>query len=77
MSVDISEKDIEASKCMTMEEAAEKLDMMPGRGSQLAKAGRLVALTINGRRMVTITSVEARKANPPAPHRPKKNAAVA
>lgn len=72
VSVEVTGDDIERSKCMTMGEAAEELGVTPGRVSQLAKAGALDAVTMGGRRLVTIASVEARKADPPAAHRPRK-----
>lgn len=77
VSVNVTGDDIRASKCMTMDEAARELGVTQGRVSQLAKSGALVAVTIGGRRMVTIASVEARKANPPAAHRPRKAVATA
>lgn len=77
VSVDVSGDDIRASRCMTMNEAAEELGVTPGRVSQLAKVGKLTAVTIGGRHMVTIASVEERKANPPATHRPRKELASA
>lgn len=42
-----------------------------GRASQLAKSGLLDSVEVGGRRMVTIANVNERKANPPAPHRPR------
>ncbi|BAK45575.1 glycerol-3-phosphate dehydrogenase [Eggerthella sp. YY7918] len=43
--------------------------MSPGRISQMLTSGQLEAYQNGGKRMVTIASVNERKANPPAPHR--------
>lgn len=75
VSVDVTGSDVDRSKCLTMEQAAEELGVSPSRVSQLATSGKLTAVRIDGRRMVTIASVNARKANPPAPHRPRKGCA--
>lgn len=44
-----------------------------GRVSTLVKEGKLDTVLVDGRSRVTIASVNARLANPPAPHRPKAN----
>lgn len=69
--VDVDASFISASKCMTTKQAAEELGVTAGRVSQLIRSGGLEAVEVDGRRMVTIASVNERKANPPAPHRPK------
>lgn len=56
---------------MTISQAAQTLGITRGRASQLAKSGLLDSVEVDGRRMVTIASVNERKANPPAPHRPR------
>ncbi len=72
VSVDVSGEDIERSKCLTIEQAAEELGVTAGRVSQLASSGKLQTVTFGKKRMVTIASVNARKANPPAANRPRK-----
>ena len=64
---------VDASRCMGTKQAAEELGVTPGRVSQLVRSGLLEAVEVDGRRMVTIASVNARKDNPPAPHRPKRS----
>ena len=71
VSVEITGKDIEKSKCFTIEQAAVELGVTASRVSQLASAGKLQVVRFGNKRMVTIASVNARKANPPASHRPK------
>ena len=75
--VDVDDEYIARTNCMTFGQAAEELGVSPSRVSQLAKAGRLETRTIGGRTYVTIASVNDRKANPPAAHRPTKVAAIA
>lgn len=74
INVEVTGDVIDRSKCYTIEEAAEELGVTAGRVSQLASAGKLQTVTFGKRRMVTIASVNERKKNPPAPHRPKKHA---
>lgn len=69
--VEVDDNYIQRSKCMTASEAAETLDISRGRVTQLTKAGLLDSVIIDGKRMVTIASVNERKANPPASHRPR------
>lgn len=52
---------------------SEALGVSIGRVSQLAKGGLLDAVHIDGKRMVTIASVNARIENPPSHHRPKRS----
>lgn len=70
--VEVDAQTIERSKCMNYGQAAEELGISKARVSQLVKAGRLEARTFDGRSYVTIASVNERKTNPPAPHRPRK-----
>lgn len=72
--VEVGADFVDSSRCMSTKDAAEYLGVTPGRVSQLIKSGGLDAAMVNGRRMVTIASVDARKENPPAPHRPKADA---
>lgn len=71
--VDVSEEDIARSKCMTVSEAAEELGVSRGRVSQLLSSGGLESFMYGTVRMVTVASVEERLANPPVPHRPKRD----
>lgn len=61
VSVEVTGEDVERSKCMTIDQAAEELGVTPGRVSQLASAGKLQPVVFGRRRMVTIASVNARK----------------
>lgn len=68
---EVDERAIEMTKCLTIAQAADELGVSRSRVSQLLSAGRLESREFDGRRMVTIDSVNARKASPPAPHRPR------
>ena len=70
--VEVTGDDIDKSKCLTIDQAAQELGVSAGRVSQLASSGKLTAVTFGKRRMVTIASVNERKANPPLPSRPRK-----
>jgi excisionase family DNA binding protein len=74
VNVEVTGEVINQSKCYTIDQAAEELGVTAGRVSQLASSGKLQAITFGKKRMVTIASVNERKANPPAAHRPKKQA---
>lgn len=69
--VEVDDAFVDASRCMTIKAAAEELGVTTGRVSQLIRSGGLESAIIDGRRMVTIASVNERLENPPAPHRPK------
>ena len=69
--VDITGDVVSRSRCMTVDEAAEVLGITAGRVSQLASQGKLQPVVFGSKRMVTIASVNERKSNPPAPHRPR------
>lgn len=71
-SVDVDENYIKESACMSVKEAARELDVSMGRISQLLSSGGLRFVIINGKRMVTIESINERKENKPPSHRPKK-----
>lgn len=70
--VEVSDSFIAETKCMMLKQAAEELCVSQGRITQLLTSGQLEAYEAGGRRLVTIASVNGRKANLPAPHRPKK-----
>lgn len=69
--VDVDDDFIESSRLMTVGEAAGELGVSSSRVSQLLSSGALVSVFRDGRRMVTVDSVAERRANPPAPHRPR------
>lgn len=71
IAVEVDKSFIRESACMTISQAAQALGITRGRASQLAKSGLLDSVEVDGKRMVTIASVNERKANPPAPHRPR------
>lgn len=73
--VEVTDSFIAETKCMTLKQAAEELGVSQGRITQLLTSGQLEAYEAGGKRLVTIASVNRRKANPPAPHRPKKKRA--
>ncbi len=75
--VDVTDSVVNATKCMTNAEAAQELGITSGRVSQLVKAGLLERAIVDGKPMVTIASVNRRKSNPPAGHRPRREAATA
>lgn len=75
--VAVDEVFIQESKCLTVSEAAEELGVSPGRVSQLLDSGGLVPLVVDGRRLVTIASVNERKATPRRAGRPRKEATLA
>ena len=72
VSVDVTDEGILATRCMTVTQAAEELGITPSRVSQLLTSGQLEAYTYGEKRMVTIASVNERKANRPPAHRPRK-----
>lgn len=71
--VEVDDRYLKATSCMTMKGTAEALGVSIGRVSQLAKGGLLDAVHIDGKRMVTIASVNARIENPPSHHCPKRS----
>ena len=71
ISVDVTDEFIAVSKCLTIKQAAEELEVTPGRICQLLDAGLLETYMHGDTRMVTIASINERKLNKPAPHRPK------
>lgn len=69
--VEVSEDFIAETKCVTPSEAAEYLEVSIGRISQMLSEGKLEAYQHGGRRLVTIASMNARKAANPKPGRPR------
>ena len=69
--VEVSDDYIAGSKCVTPKEAAEILGVSAGRISQMLNDGVLEAYVHGGRRLVTIASLNARKAASVKAGRPK------
>lgn len=74
IAVNVDGETIDASKCLTMEQAAEELGVTPGRISQLASSGKLQPVIFGKRKMVTIASVNERKKQGAHAGRPRKAA---
>lgn len=74
ISVDVTDEFRAVSKCVTVTEAAEMLEVSPGRVSQLLSSGGLEPYMHGNTRLVTIASLNARKAAKPSTGRPKKEA---
>jgi len=72
VSVEVSPEIIERVKCMTVTEAAKELRVTKGRICQMLDAGILQAVPFGNERLVTIASINARKANPGKTGRPSK-----
>lgn len=70
--VDVDDRYIQATKAVSAKEAAELLGVSRGRVSTLVKEGKLDTVLVDGRSRITLASVNARLADPPAPHRPRK-----
>ncbi|MDY4522918.1 MAG: type II toxin-antitoxin system HicB family antitoxin [Atopobium sp.] len=70
--VEVDNLFVESTKCLTVTQAAEELGVSRGRISQLIDSGALDGTIVGGKRMITIASVNERKKNPPAAHRPRK-----
>lgn len=69
--VEVDERYICRTACMTVSRAADELGISRGRVSQLLNLGRLDAAVIDGKRMVTIASVNARLSEDVKAGRPK------
>lgn len=69
--VEVDASFVRESACLSVKQAAQELGVTSGRVSQLLRSGGLEGVFVNSRRMVTIASVNARKACPPVPHRPR------
>lgn len=70
--VEVDDRYIQATKAVSAKEAAELLGVGRGRVSTLVKEGKLDTVLVDGRSRITLSSVNARLADPPAPHRPRK-----
>ena len=73
VAVDVDDEFVQRTKCMTVAEAAEELGVTAGRVSQLLSAGKLQAVQYGADRLVTVASVEERKAHPSRAGRPRKS----
>ena len=69
--VEVDDAFVNASKCVTINEAARMLGVTHGRVCQLLDDGLLEAYQNGGRRMVTKASIEARKEANPQAGRPR------
>lgn len=77
VSVDVTDEFRAVSKCVTVTEAAEMLEVSPGRVSQLLSSGGLEPYMHGNTRLVTIASLNARMAAKPSTGRPRKEAVLA
>lgn len=76
IAVDVDSSFIQETKCMTVTEAANELNVSKGRVSQMLNSGILQAVNTPNSRLVTIASINKRKSEKHAAGRPKKTAAV-
>lgn len=74
IAVDVDEDYIQRTKCLTQKEAAEELGVSLGRISHMIDSGILQAVRFGNDRLVTIASVNKRKAAPKKAGRPRKQA---
>lgn len=72
MSVMVDQQMVEMSKCLTVGQAADSLGVSKARVSQLLNTGQLQCVYFGNERLVTISSVNERLANPRSSGRPKK-----
>lgn len=72
VSVEVSDEDIDKMHYETQSQAAEVLGVTLSRISALIESGRLESKTFDGRRMVSIASVEKYAASPRCAGRPAK-----
>ena len=72
VAIDVTQEFIEQTKCMTITDAAQDLGVSKGRIVQMINAGILQAVAFGNERLVTIASLNKRKANPRGAGRPKK-----
>lgn len=70
--VEVSDSFIAETKCLNYAEAAEFLNVSIGRISQMASEGQLEVYRHDGRKLITIASLNARKASQPKAGRPRK-----
>lgn len=76
VAVDVDSAFIEETKCMTVTEASKELNVTKGRVSQMLSSGILQAVKTPNSRLVTIASVNKRKAQTPRIGHPKQTVAV-
>jgi predicted RNase H-like HicB family nuclease len=74
ISVEVTPDLIARTRCVTTSEAATMLNLSRGRVSHMLDAGILQALPFGNERLVTIASINERKANPRKAGRPGKDA---
>ena len=74
VSVEVTPKFIEQSKCMTVTEAAKELGVTKGRITHMLDAGVLKPVLLGSKRVVTIASVSECKARSRKAGRPKNEA---
>jgi predicted RNase H-like HicB family nuclease len=73
IAVDVTPDFIERSKCVSITEAAEELGVTSSRISHMLDAGILQVVPFGNERLVTIASINERKANPKKAGRPRKD----
>jgi len=77
VSIVLTDEDREAMKYLTLSQAAEDLEITPGRITQLIKSGKLHDKYFDGIRMVSIKSVNTYKQSSRKAGRPRKEGVVA
>jgi len=77
IAVEVSKEFIERTKCVTVTEAASELGVSKSRISHMLDSGILQALPFGNERLVTLASINARKAAPRNAGRPRKEYATA
>ena len=76
LSIELAEDEARRAACRTFKEAAQDLKVTPSRVTALVKAGRLDVTLVEGKRMVTIESIERYAASARHAGRPKKFVAL-
>ena len=71
VSVEVTPEMVGRTKCVTATEAAEMLGLSKGRVSHMLDAGVLQSIPFGNERLVTIASINERKANPRKAGRPR------
>ena len=77
ISVEVDDAYRVRTRCTTITGAAEELGVSTGRVSQLVTSGALDAIELDGRRYVTLASLNAHQANRRGAGRPKREPALA
>lgn len=72
--MNVDEKAIERTKCLTYSQASDELGVSHALVNQSVKAEQLESRMFNSQAYVTFASLNERRANPPAPHLPRKAA---